>query len=130
MSQENVELARSALNELNRGRVDAVIDLDVEWIAIPGFLPDAQDFHGPAGVRAWFAKVGEALKEVRWEAEEITDTDDGRFVALRLRASGRSSGTEGEFSIFQAWTIRNGKLARLESYLSRREALEAAGLSE
>src|SRR3954447_17217376 len=122
MSQENVELARSALNELNRGRVDAVIDLcdpDVEWIAIPGFLRDPQDFHGPAGVRAWFAKVGEALKEVRWEAEEITDTDDGLFVALRLCASGRTSGIEGEFSIFQAWTIRNGKLARLESYLSR-----------
>jgi ketosteroid isomerase-like protein len=52
------------------------------------------------------------------------------LVALKLRASGRASGIEGEFRIFQAWTIRNGKLVRLESYLSRDEALEAAGLRE
>ncbi|MEK6252398.1 MAG: nuclear transport factor 2 family protein [Actinomycetota bacterium] len=133
MSKENVELAHRGLDALNRGGVDAVIDLcdpEVEWIAIPGFLPDAEDFHGHAGVRAWFEKVGEALGETHWEAEEITDGGERLLVALKLRTSGRTSGIKGEFRIFQAWTIRNGKLVRLESYLSREEALEAAGLSE
>jgi ketosteroid isomerase-like protein len=133
MSQENVELAHRGLDALNRGGVDAVIDLcdpEVEWIAIPGFLPDAEDFHGHAGVRAWFEKVGEALGETHWEVEEITDGGERLLVALKLRASGRTSGIEGEFRIFQAWTIRNRKLVRLESFLSRAEALEAAGLRE
>ncbi len=132
MSQENVELARKGLEALNRGGPDAVIDLcdpAVEWIAIPGFLPDAEDFHGHAGVRAWFEKVGESLTELHWEAEEILDGGDRLLVALKLRAAGRASGVEGEFRIFQAWTIRDDKLIRLESYLSRDDALQAAGLS-
>jgi ketosteroid isomerase-like protein len=133
MSQENVELAQRGLDALNQGGVDAVIDLcdpEIEWIAIPGFLPDAENFHGHEGVRAWFEKVGDSLRELHWEAEEITDGGERLLVALRLRASGRTSGIEGEFRIFQAWTIRNGKLVRLESYLSRDDALEAAGLRE
>jgi ketosteroid isomerase-like protein len=132
MSQENVEVARRAIEALNRNRVDAVIDLcdpGVEWIAIPGFLPDAQDFHGRAGVRAWFEKVGEILDDAHWQAEEITDAGDRLYVALKLNASGRASGIPAEM-IFQAWTIRHAKLVRLESYLSREEALEAAGLRE
>jgi ketosteroid isomerase-like protein len=133
MSQENVELAQRGLDALNRGEVDAVIDLcdpEVQWIAIPGFLPDAEDFHGRAGVRAWFDKVGEVLRGLRWEVEEITGADERLMVALKLHATGRASGIEREFRIFQAWTIRNGKLVRLESYLSREEALEAAGVQE
>jgi hypothetical protein len=51
-------------------------------------------------------------------------------VALKLDAAGRASGIQAELRIFQAWTIRNGRLVRLESYLSRDEALEAAGLRE
>ena len=129
--EENVELAQRGLDALNRGEFEAVIELcdpEVEWKAIPGFLPDAEDFHGRAGVRAWFDKVGEALRELRWEVEEITDGGDRLLVALRLHAAGRASGIQGEFQIFQAWTIRNGKLTRLESYLSREEALDAAGM--
>jgi ketosteroid isomerase-like protein len=133
MSQEDVALARRGVDALNGGGLDAVIDLcdpEVEWIAIPGFLPDAEDFHGHAGVRAWFDKVGETLKEVHWEAQEIIDADERLFVVLKLRASGRASGVRGEVRIFQVWKIRDHRLIRLESYLSREEALEAAGLSE
>ena len=133
MSQESVELARRGLAALNRGELDAVIDLcdpEIDWIATPGFLPDAEDFHGRAGVRAWFEKVGEALGTTDWEAEEIIDGGERLMVALKLRAAGKSSGIEGEVRLYQAWTIRDGKLARLESYLTREEALDAAGLQE
>ena len=133
MSNQNVELVQRGIDALNRGGVDAVVDLcdpEVEWIAIPGFLPDAEDYHGHAGVRAWFEKVGEVFAEAHWEAEEITAGAKRLLVTLRLQAAARASGIEGEFQIFQAWTIRAGKLVRLESYLSRDEALEAAGLKE
>jgi ketosteroid isomerase-like protein len=133
MSQENVELARRGIDALNRLGVESVIDLcdpQVAWISIAGFLSDSEDFHGPSGVRAWFDKVGETFSEVHWEAEEITDGGDRLLVALKLAATGRASGIQGEIRIFQAWTIRDGKLARLESYLSRTEALDAVGLAE
>jgi hypothetical protein len=47
---------------------------------------------------------------------------------LKLNASGRASGIPAEMTIFQAWTVRDAKLVRLDSYLSREEALEAAGV--
>jgi len=133
VSQGNVEMARRAIEALNGDRVDAVVDLcdpEVEWIAIPGFLPDAQDFHGHAGVRAWFEKVGEILGDAHWQAQDITDAGDRLYVALKLNALGRASGIPAEMTIFEAWTVRNAKLVRLESYLSREAALEAAGLRE
>jgi ketosteroid isomerase-like protein len=131
VSQQNVELARRGIDALNRGGVEAVIELcdpEVEWIAIPGFLPDAEDFHGREGVRAWFEKVGDTLGEIEWDAEEIADCGDRLLVALRLRGSGRTSGIEAEMRIYQAWSIRNGRLVRLESYLTREEARKAAEL--
>jgi ketosteroid isomerase-like protein len=112
--------------------VSAIIDLcdpQIEWIAIPGFMPDAEDFHGHAGVRAWFDKIGESFSAVHWETEEITDAGERLLVALKLVATGRASGIEGEFRVYQVWTITNDKLLRLESYLTRREALKAAGLA-
>ena len=133
MSQENVELVHSGLGVVNRGGVEAILqmcDPEIEWIAIPGFLPDAEDYHGRAGVRAWFEKVGETFGKVEWEAEEVVESGEQLLVGLKLQATGRSSKIEGEFRIFQVWTIRDGKLVRLESYLSREEALEAAGLRE
>jgi ketosteroid isomerase-like protein len=133
MSQENVELLHSGIDALNRGGVEAVLPLcdpEIEWIAIPGFLPDAEDFHGRDGVRAWFEKVGETFGEVRWEAEEVVESGERLLVGLKLQATGRASEIEAEFRIFQVWTIRDRKLVRLESYLSRGEALEAAELPE
>ena len=133
MSQENVELVHSGLGAVNRGGVEAILqmcDPEIEWIAIPGFLPDAEDYHGRAGVRAWFEKVGETFGKVEWEAEEVVESGEQLLVGLKLQATGRSSKIEGEFRIFQVWTIRDGKLARLESYLSREEALEAAEFRE
>jgi ketosteroid isomerase-like protein len=132
MSQENVELARRGLDALNRVGVGAIVDLcdpQIEWIAIPGFMPDAEDFHGHAGVRAWFDKIGESFSAVHWEAEEITSAGDRLLVTLKLAATGRASGIEGEFRVYQVWTITNGKLVRLESYLTRPEALKAVGLA-
>jgi ketosteroid isomerase-like protein len=133
MSEQNVKLVHRGIDALNHGGAEAVIefcDPEIDWIAIPGFLPDSENFHGHAGVRAWFEKLGDAIDDARWEAEEIVDRGERLLVTIKLHGSGRTSGIPTELRIFQAWTIRKGKLSRLESYLSRHQALEAAGLRE
>ena len=133
MSEGNVELVHSGLDAANRGGIEAMLhmcDPEIEWIAIPGSLPDAQGLPrrpGAPGLR----RSERPLGRFEWEAEVPATTAKQLLVALKLHASGRASGIEGEFRIFQAWTIRDGKLTRLESYLSSRDqALEPAGLSE
>ena len=102
MSRENVELVHSGLDAVNRGGVEAVLhmcDPEIEWIAIPGFLPDAEDYHGRAGVRAWFEKVGETFGKVEWEAEEVVESGERLLVGLKLQAIGRASGIEGSSNL-------------------------------
>jgi ketosteroid isomerase-like protein len=133
MPEDNAERVRDAIEALNRGSIERLLEMcepDVEWIAIPGFLPDAEDFHGRAGVRAWFEKIAEAFGEVEWEVAEAVGTGERMLLALRLRAAGRASGVAGELRIFQSLTLRDGKLARLETYLTRAEAAASAGLAE
>jgi ketosteroid isomerase-like protein len=131
MSQTHVELVRQAFAALNRSGVDGLLpflDRDVEWISIPGFLPDAQDYHGHEGVVRWFEKIGEISEDAYWEAGEVIDVGERIFVATTVRGHGTTSGAPVEISVFHAVTMAHGKVVRFESYLQRERALEAVGL--
>ena len=64
------------------------------------------------------------------EAEEIIDGGPSVFVLLRERGRGKGSGVPVDRRQYQVWTVRRGCIVRWESFGSRAEALEAAGLSE
>jgi ketosteroid isomerase-like protein len=133
MSQRHVEIAQRAFEALNRDGVTGLLpflDDDVEWISIPGFLPDAQDYRGHEGVVRWFERIEESFEDPGWEAEEVIDADDHVFVATRARGRGKSSGAPVEITVFHAVTVANGRVARLESYLQRDQALQAVGLED
>ena len=73
------------------------------------------------------------MDDVSVEPEDIIDvTDDGETVVmlLRARATAHHTRIDVDFPWAAIWTIRDGKLLLAQGYLSRREALEAAGLSE
>jgi ketosteroid isomerase-like protein len=57
------------------------------------------------------------------------DHGDSVIVATRFFAAGRGSGVPVEAMIYNVWTFRHGKAVRVRGYLSRSDALEAAGLS-
>ena len=63
----------------------------------------------------------------------VTRLPTGDEVAVsvtRHRGRGRESGIEMDFEVFYVQRGRDGKLARLEMFFSREQALEAAGLQE
>jgi uncharacterized protein len=133
MSQENVEIAGQALAAFNEGGVDALLahlDPEVEWISVRGFLPDAEDRVGHDGVREWFETIAELFDELRWEPLEFIDAGDRVVVAARISGIGKGSGIPGEIALFHVATVRAGRAVRLESYVDRADALEAAGLRE
>jgi ketosteroid isomerase-like protein len=57
-------------------------------------------------------------------------TEAGVFVAARFHARGRASGIEVETRLSEVYTVRGGKVLRIDEYAHRAEALEAAGLRE
>ena len=94
--------------------------------------PPPTVFRGRQGIRDYFAWLAEAFEEFRSEVEEIIDAGEDRVVALLIAsARGKASGVpldDQRFAI--VFTFQGKRIARADSYLTRAEALEAAGLSE
>jgi ketosteroid isomerase-like protein len=69
-------------------------------------------------------------KTYRVETEEVIDLGDR--VLVLVRAFGRLEGSQGEVENTSAslWTVRDRKIARVEFYVDRTEALKAVGLEE
>lgn len=64
------------------------------------------------------------------EAEEIIEAGPSVVVIIHERGLGRGSGAPFEQRHPQLWTFRKGRVIRWESFPTRAEAVEAAGLSE
>jgi ketosteroid isomerase-like protein len=65
------------------------------------------------------------------DIREIAEVgDDGVLAVFVLRGRGRASGVDVEMTNAYLYRLREGKITRMDGYLSREEALEAAGLAE
>jgi ketosteroid isomerase-like protein len=133
MSQENVELARRAFLGWNDRGVEALIDdmdPEVEFHA-PKESMSPGVYRGHDGVREYFGRVGEMFEEQRVEAVDVIDVDDDCVIAV-IRGFGRTPHFEAEVEVNWAWliTVKDRKATRAMTFTDRRQALEAAGLSE
>ena len=61
---------------------------------------------------------------------EFRESKEDVFIAFAMDGRGRGSGVDVAREGFQVWHFRDGRGARIEEYVDRAEALEAAGLSE
>ena len=67
----------------------------------------------------------------RTEIEDCIDAGEGRVVVLtRDYACPLGAEAEVDFIGGPVWTVRDGKVARIEFYWNRDEGLKAAGLAE
>ena len=131
MSRENVELVRTVLGGWARGDFRAGSDLlaeDFEWKQRPDAVEPGS--HRGESVGAALRQLFDVWENYRIEAEEYIDAGDRIVVVGRARGSARGSGLELDQSVFFLWTARNGKLASIETFRDRGEALEAVGLRE
>ena len=133
MSQENVELVRKAIEARNR-------DLD-EWLTF--FDPEVEgsdtmivagmqtETRGTDELREAVEKWDEGFEDFRTEVVELIDAGEDRVVAMtRVTGRGKGSGIPVDEQFGQVWTLRDGRVVRIETYVNPSEALEAARLSE
>ena len=133
MSRENVEVARrwwAAFNE--DGAVPLDLCHDSIEITNPSQFPGTGPYLGHAGVREWEADTWEVFLDLQMDVDEIIDVGDGeRVVSVQtVRGRFRHSSLPTNVEWAGVWTVRGGKVARAQGYLSRAEALEAVGLRE
>jgi ketosteroid isomerase-like protein len=132
MSQANVVVVEQAWRALNRGDVDALVDLQTEDVDFrpPSHLVDGSVFTGHTGVRAWWERVQESWTELEGVPHQLACVGEHVVVAADMRVVGRESGVPASQRIFIVYTLRDGKISASIAYSSAREALEAVGLTE
>jgi ketosteroid isomerase-like protein len=133
MSQENVEVVRHMLDAFNRGDVDAVIAAFAEdcEVSEPPEVPDrpALGFRGHDGIRDWMTNLRQ-VAGVQFEPRGFTTSGDVIVTEWASRGQGQASGVPIEWTTFAVLRLSNGKITRAQGFLTRGEALEAAGLRE
>ena len=131
MSQENVELVRTALAGWARGDFRAgsdLFDADFEWKQRSDAVEPGS--RRGASIATGLSQLFEVWEDYRIEAEEYVDAGDRIVVVGRARGTARASGMELDHNLFFVWTALDGKIVRLELFRDRAEALEAVGLLE
>lgn len=135
MSEENVEVIRkmyelwlkddSSLFDAFDRDIELHPDPAADWVGIN------EVYRGHDGLRRYMAQVYEAFEDYRPEVEDVLDAGD-KVVTLAIEhGRGRGSGAAVEARrTAHVWTMRENKAVRLDLYLDRSKALEAAGVRE
>jgi ketosteroid isomerase-like protein len=129
MSQERVELVQRGLVTLAKGEMLwDTLDEDVE-IRDHDIL-DQQGYNGHAGFAQWLEDWGLAWSEYTFEPEDFIDGGDVVVAVIHLTAKGRSSGIEIDRRDAIVYAFRDGKIATIDYYNDKAQALQAAGLAD
>jgi ketosteroid isomerase-like protein len=131
MSEENVELVRAAIDALNRGEWESVVE-----DAAPDFRLDMsrsigllRGVYGRDQVMGWVQEFTGSWESLRVEPHEFIEAGEQVIVPWTAHFVGRD-GVEVQARVTWSWTARDGAIERLCLFQERQEALEAAGLSE
>ncbi|MEK6252717.1 MAG: nuclear transport factor 2 family protein [Actinomycetota bacterium] len=132
MSQADIETLRAGYEAGSRGDLEGAfrdVHPDFELQAADR-VPSPGTYRGPEEARRFIEDMLEPFEEVTAEPEEFFENGDRIAVILHLRYRPRGSSAEMENRVGHLWTMRDGKAARLQIFLEREKALEAAGLRE
>ena len=148
MSAANVELVRYIQDALGTDDVVAALDdeerergvrealaetaepeFEVAMVG-PDYVPTQAEGVGADGFAAVWSDWASAFASFRIEIEDVIDAGEKVVSLVRLHGRTRTDQVPIEKEAAAVWTVRNGRLARVEFHLDREVALRAAGLSE
>jgi uncharacterized protein len=129
--QANIEALRPVYESWGRGDFSPIFDVyaeEMEW----GFSDEWPDLEGvapdPSRRSDRLAKFLEPWKGWRCEAEDYIAQGDVVVVITRYSGHARSSGFDMDTPGAHVWTMRDGKVIRLEVFATPERAFEAAGI--
>jgi ketosteroid isomerase-like protein len=126
------EIVRRIYDGWREGDFNAGLDLfhpDAVLVLNPEF-PDSGTYFGLDEIAGYMRQFLEPWELLTMEPDEMVTGENVVVAAVVQRGAGLESGLETEFRYFQVWTLRDGKVARLENVREREDALEAAGLPQ
>jgi ketosteroid isomerase-like protein len=132
MSQENVEIVRRIFDGWSQGDFSVGSELltaDFEWHQHPEAVEPG--LRRGSAIATSLTKIFEIYESYRIVPDRYLDIGDKVVVLAHNQGyAARGGGIELDQAFAYVWTVRAGKLARLEVYEDEGTALEAAGLRE
>jgi ketosteroid isomerase-like protein len=133
---ENVEVVRRVLDrfgdsqpeDLTDEALREMFDPEVEWVPVPQGVLAGSQYHGYEGIRRFAADFFAAWDDLRVEPQEFREAEDQ--VAVVLRMQGRLHQLELDEIWSGLYTLRDGRIVRVQAFATPNGALEATGLSE
>jgi ketosteroid isomerase-like protein len=135
MSQENVEVLRKVHAAYGRGDLEGFLTgwhpHGVYRAAITQAVEgETGDFQGHDGLRQWWQDLHDVYEDLDTEVLEVREVEGRVVVVFITRGRAKTSGIQAEELLAQVATLRAGKIIEARDYFTRKEALEAVGLSE
>jgi ketosteroid isomerase-like protein len=145
VSQADVEIVRGILGPFEEGDIiplfrDDAINASMVAASEPFFTPDFRcvfvredvgraEYRGLGGLRTAWLDWLEPWEAYHPRVEDVIDAGAGRVVVLTCdHARPKGSNVMTQFLGAPVWTLREGRIARIEFYWNRSEGLAAAGL--
>ena len=128
-----MDLVRAMLDAFIAGDYEtslAKLHPDVEWRGTKGGIDEGQVFRGHREVIRAFVDSAEAWESQTLETTRFIDAGDRVVVFWHEVARGRQSGAEVTTDTAVIYTVNRGSVVRVDPYMDRDEALEAAGLAK
>ena len=125
MSRENVEIVRRFLIVVDIDEALTYADPGIVWNPIEELPTQGHD-----AVRESLARWKAEWHDYKVMPEEFVDSGDRVVVTVRLRGRGRGSGIEIGALFYDVYTVRDGKIVRMDQFTERSQAFEAVGLAE
>lgn len=129
MSRENVDIVKKLYEALVAGDWEQATDFvvpEVEFHGTVGGLEEGRVARGIDQYRHVDEEDLEAWDERRLEAEDFVDAGDWVVILQRELRRGKGSGVEVEAEIAILAELRDGRVTRIQGYMDRGAAIEAA----
>src|SRR5438445_8239767 len=133
MSRENLEVVRHLIEAWNQRDGDLAgtyLDSDVEWAPAGPAAVERTVYRGRDECARGFAAVWETWDEFHFTETEVRDLGDSILWLGHVQMRGKSSHVELDQEFAHHVVLFGGKVVRTHAFLSWREAIEAAGLSD
>lgn len=130
MSPEDLEAVRNMGEALNQGGMASALRFFDEAAVFeePPEQPGATVAHGISEIERLYKQFDESWEEHRSEPEEIRVLDADRVLVLSVEHFRGRDGLEVSQPCGTVFTVRHGKITRMQSFWERGNALVAAGL--
>lgn len=133
MSRENVELVRQTLLAWNQHDLELLrtyMAPEIEWLPAGPAAVERTVYRGQDEAANGFAAIWETWEAFQFEETEVRDLGDSVLWLGRVQMKGGTSQIELIQEFANHFSLRDGKIARAEGFLSWQDGLQAAGLSE